>query len=35
MIPRAKAADQNEESTETGKKGLFYLIFLAALACLY
>jgi hypothetical protein len=32
LRPHADAADQDKESTEAGNKGLFYLIFLAALA---
>jgi hypothetical protein len=32
LRPPADAANQNEEPVETGRKGLFYLIFLAALA---
>jgi hypothetical protein len=32
LRPRVDAVNQKEESTATGKKALFYLIFLAALA---
>lgn len=32
LMPHANAGGQNEESSEAGKRGLFYLIFLAALA---